>query len=70
MAVFKERFDEELSRSRFNELFDLVKKVAGYEHSEEDLTVRHAHLLTGFLSERDKYEKFMGHRQKINARSE
>ena len=57
MEVFKERFNEELTRSKFNELLRCVKDVSAFEGSERDLGVRHSHLLTAYLQEKDKYER-------------
>jgi predicted RNA-binding protein with EMAP domain len=56
-AVFKERFNEELPRGKFNDLLNAVRNVAGYEASDEDIGLKHSQLLTCYLTEKDKYER-------------
>lgn len=56
-ACFEQRFKEGLSKSRFNELLKTVKNVAAYEGTTENIGVKHSHLLTAYLSEKDKYER-------------
>lgn len=35
----------------------MVKDVAAYEGTNDDLGVKHSHLLTAYLTEKDKYER-------------
>jgi hypothetical protein len=57
VALFRQRFDEELTRSEFNKWVSLVKNVAAYEGTTENIGVKHSHLLTAYLTEKDKYER-------------
>lgn len=56
-AVFRKRFNEDLPRSKFNRLLDSVRSVAAFEGSDQDIELKHSHLLTAYLTERDKYER-------------
>jgi hypothetical protein len=35
----------------------MVKNVAAFEGTEKDIGVKHSHLLTAYLSEKDKYDR-------------
>lgn len=66
-AVFKERFGEELTRPQFEKWFTRVANIKAFEGSDADIGVKHSHLLTGYLMEKDKFDRM---RRKTKASNE
>ena len=56
-AVFKERFGEELTRPQFEKWFSRVANIKAFEGSDADIGVKHQHLLSGYLMEKDKFDR-------------
>ena len=56
-ANFQERFGEELKRGKFEELLSLVKNVAAFQDDADNIGIGHSHLLSAYLSEKDKHER-------------
>lgn len=56
-AIFKERFGQELIPEQFKKMLETVQTVAAFEGTDENLGVKHSHLLTAYLKEKDKMER-------------
>lgn len=55
-ATFLERFDEQLSRGKFEKLLNLVRNVSAFEGAE-NLSSRGSYLLTLYLEEKSKWKR-------------